>query len=195
MSSKSKAVSVTAACAALGTVGGLAGAAAAPSSHHTSTRHARPTATGSTQPGAPRFGGPAVHEDAVILDKAGSGFITATIDNGSVGSVSGDTLSVKEGIGTVMYKTVALTIPAGATIMRNFKTASLSDLKAGDRVHVRQSSDGTTVFADDGTARPPAGGPAPGGGRPGDPGWGSRGPGGPGWGPAGPRGPGAPGGG
>ncbi len=86
MSSKSKAASVTAACAALGTAGGLAGATAAPTSHHNSTGHAAPTATGSAHPGALRFrGGPAVRADAVILDKAGTGFITATIDKGASG--------------------------------------------------------------------------------------------------------------
>ena len=103
-------------------------------------------------------GGPAVHEDAVVLDKAGTGFITATVDNGVVKSLSGDSLTVTEGLRSVTYKTVTLTIPANATVMRNFNKATLSDLKTGDRVHVAQSSDGTTVFADDGTQRPPRGG-------------------------------------
>jgi len=71
-----------------------------------------------------------------------------------VKSLSGDSLTVTEGLRSVTYKTVTLTIPANATVMRNFNKATLSDLKTGDRVHVAQSSDGTTVFADDGTQRP-----------------------------------------
>ena len=90
-----------------------------------------------------------------MLNRAGTGFITATEDNGTVAVVSGNQLSVKEAIGNVVYKTVTLTIPADATIVRNFKKAALTDLKTGDHVHVSQSSDGTMVFADDGTFRPP----------------------------------------
>ena len=111
--------------------------------------------------------GPAVHEDAVVLNRAGTHFITATSDNGTVASVSGDQLQITEAIGKVSYKTVTLTIPAGATVERNLATAKLSDLKPGDRVHVTQSSDGTVVFANDRTFEPPAGGPhGPGRARP-----------------------------
>lgn len=104
------------------------------------------------------IGGPAVYEDAVILNKAHTGFITAMIENGTVASLSANTLAIREGIGTGIYKTVSIAIPAGATVVRTFKTANLNALRAGDHVHVTQSSDGTTVFANDGTARPPGGG-------------------------------------
>jgi hypothetical protein len=117
-----------------------------------------------------------VHEDAVVLNRAGTKFITATIDNGTVAGVNGDQLTVSEAIGKITYKTATLTIPAGATIRRNFKAAALGDLKHGDHVQVVQSSDGTTVFAEDGSARPPGPGHGPRGfGRP----WGPGAPGGP----------------
>jgi hypothetical protein len=148
---------VAALCTALGTAGGIAtsGAATSKSKKASSNRSGRP--------GGPP-GGHAVHEVAVVLNKAGTGFITATEDNGSVVSVSGDQLTVKEGTKSVTYKTVTLTIPGGATVRRNGSTAKLSDLKAGDHVHVTQSSDGTTVFADDGTHRPMGHGYGPPGG-------------------------------
>ena len=153
-------------CAALGAGAGIAGSAAAPSTtkskSSSSTRNARPR---------PPFGpGRAVHSDEVVLNKAGTAFITETEDSGTVESVSGDQLTIKESVGSVTYKTVTLTIPSNATVRRNFATASLGDLKAGDRVHVSQSSDGTNVFANDSSHQPRGG---PGGGR------GHGGPGGP----------------
>jgi hypothetical protein len=150
-------VGVAALCVVLGAAGGIATSGAATSKSRKSS------ATGSGRPGGPP-GGRAVHEDAVVLNKAGTAFITATEDSGTVVSASGDQLTIKEGTKSVTYKTVTLTIPSGATVKRNGSTAQLSDLKAGDRVHVTQSSDGTTVFADDGTHRPQGPGYGPPGG-------------------------------
>jgi hypothetical protein len=96
-----------------------------------------------------------VHEEAVVLNKAGNGFVTVTSDSGTAQSVSGDQLTIKEAVGSVTYKTVTLTIPSGAKVIRNFKSASLSDLRSGDRVRVSSSSEGTAVLADDGSVRPP----------------------------------------
>jgi hypothetical protein len=153
-------------CALAGAAAGIAGSAAAPSGkakRSDSSRHA-----------GLRWGrhGPAVHADAVVLNRAGNGFITQTEDNGKVKSVSGNQLTVTEGVGNVTYKDVTLTIPSNATIVRNFNKAQLSALKAGDFVHVSQSSDGTVVFASDASHRP---GPGHFGLR-----RGPRGPGGPG---------------
>ncbi len=150
-------VGVAALCVAVGAAGGIAssGAATSKAKKAGSSRAGRP-------PGGP--GGRAVHEDTVVLNKAGTAFITATEDSGTVVSVSGDQLTIKEGTKSVTYKTVTLTIPSGATVRRNGSTAQLSDLKAGDRVHVTQSSDGTTVFAGDGTHRPQGPGYGPPGG-------------------------------
>ena len=152
-------VGVAVLCIALGAAGGIASGGAA-----TSKSSKANAARAGGHPGGP--GGRAVHEDAVVLNKAGTAFITATEDSGTVVSVSGDQLTIKEGTASVTYKTVTLTIPSGATIKRNGSTAQLSELKAGDHVHVTKSSDGTTVFAGDGSFRP-AGGPGhgpPGGG-------------------------------
>ena len=167
-------------CALAGAAAGIAGSAAAPSSKAkkgNSTRRAD----------HPRgFHGPAVHANAVVLNKAGSGFITVTEDNGKVKAVSGDQLTITEGVGNVTYKDVTLTIPSNATIARNFAKAQLSALKAGDFVHVSQSSDGTFVLASDASHRPGRGHFGPRFGPRGD----ARGAGGPP--PGGPWGPGPP---
>jgi hypothetical protein len=115
-----------------------------------------------------------VHAEEVVLNKAGTAFITQTEDNGTVVSVSGDQLTIKEGTTSLAYKTVTLTIPSDATISRNGAKAALADFKAGDRVRVTSSSDGTSVFGGDkapqggGPGRhggdPPPGGPPPYGG-------------------------------
>src|SRR4051812_34354784 len=136
------------ACAGL-TAAGIGATALAKSKsshkvHSASTSAARPAG----HPGGPH-GGPPVHADEVVLNKAGTAFITETEDSGTVTSVSGDQLEVKEAANNVTYKTVTLTIPGDATVYRNGAKAALSDLKSGDHVHVEQSSDGTTVFAGD----------------------------------------------
>ena len=182
---KLKAAATGAACVVVGAAAGIVGASAAPSA-----KSAKPAAPALPQTrGAGRALrrhrdagdlGPAVHASVVVLNKAGTGFITATEDSGTVQSVSGDQLTVKEAVGTVVYKTVTLTIPSGTTISRNFATASLSALKRGDRVRVVQSSEGTDVMAVDTSTLPRGGGP----GRPG--GWGPGGAGHPGgWAPGG----------
>jgi len=143
---------VVGACALVGAAGGIAGSAAAPSkSSQTQT-----TTTGS-YPGPGKghgmhrdfFGGPVVHGDLVVPNKAGNGFITVTLDQGKVKSVSGDQLTITEGTQSATYKDVTLTIPSGADVRRNFDTAQISDLKQGDRVRVSQSSEETDVFAVD----------------------------------------------
>jgi hypothetical protein len=153
-SSRLKFAATAAACAVVGAVAGIAGAAASTST----TKRPSPGTHGwrGIGPRGPgRIGvGPVVHEQAVVLNQAGTGFITATIDQGTVKSVSGSQLAITEGIGKVTYKTVTVTVPSGATITRDFATASLGALKAGDRVRVEQSSEGTQVFAVSATFRP-----------------------------------------
>jgi len=139
---------VIALCALAGAAAGIAGSAAAPSSKAKKSNSGRHWGPGRG------FHGPAVHADAVVLNKAGNAFIKETEDQGKVKSVSGDQLTITEGVGSVTYKDVTLTIPSNATVMRNFAKASLGALKAGDFVHVSQSSDGTFVLASDASHRP-----------------------------------------
>ena len=95
-----------------------------------------------------------MHAEAVVLNKAGTAFITVTTDSGKVKSVSGRDVTITEAIGSVTYKDVTITLPADAKIERNGKTATVDDLKADDRIHVAQSSDGTFVHAGDASFRP-----------------------------------------
>ena len=139
-----KTILIAALCATVAAAAGIAGSSAATKSHKT-----RKSTNSSSLPGRPfgrmMMGGP-VHVDAVVLNKAGTAWITVTEDNGTVSSVSGDQLVITEGTTAVPYKTVTLTIPSDATIIRNGQKAALSDFQSGDHVHVSQSSDGTIVF-------------------------------------------------
>jgi hypothetical protein len=101
-----------------------------------------------------------------VLDKAGKAFITETEDSGTIASVSGRDVTIAEGIGAVTYKDVTITLPTDATIERNGKTATVDDLKAGDRIHVTRSSDGTSALAGDASWRPGPGGHRDGHGPP-----------------------------
>src|SRR5947209_5355795 len=148
-----------AACGAIGAGIGIAGAAAAPGAKSKSKSTSRSATQGATSgqpappaPPRPPYGGgsPPVHEQAVVLDRAGKSFITVTTDDGTVDSVAGDQLTVTESAGKVTYQKLTLTIPSGATVIREGKKATLSQVKSGDHVLVRQSSDGTFVLAGDG---------------------------------------------
>ena len=122
---------VCGACALAGAGAGIAGTDAHQGRHHGSFgRAAR----------AP------VHAEIVVPDRQG-GFRTVTMDRGSVDSVSGDQLTIKEGTPTATYKTITLTIPSDAKVRRNRDTAQLSDLQQGDLVWVVQSGDKTFVKA------------------------------------------------
>jgi hypothetical protein len=122
-------------------------------------------------------GGPdggAVHSVSVVPDKAGTSFITLTSDRGTVQSADSGagTITIVEGTQSATYKTLTLSVPSGAKVMRNGAGASLGDIKAKDEVSVESSSEGTTVFAMDssfhlehghGRGGPPGiGGPPPG---------------------------------
>jgi len=146
--SAGRVAAVVALCALAGAAAGIAGSAAAPSGKARNANSGR-------RAGPPfgHHGGPAVHANAVVLNKAGNGFITVTEDSGKVKSVSGSQLGITEGVNNVTYKNVSLTIPSNATVVRNHAKAQLSALKAGDFVHVSQSSEGTYVFAEDANFR------------------------------------------
>src|SRR3954468_11350487 len=130
---------VIAACALVGALAGIAGSAAAPSKHAT-PRHARGFFHGP--------GGPGVHSESVVPNKAGNGFITVTSDAGKVKSISGNDITIDESVGNLHYKDVTVTVPDGATVIRNHAKASVSDIKAGDEVRVIASSEQTIVIAE-----------------------------------------------
>ena len=149
---------VIAVCALVGALAGIAGSAAAPSKSSKKSSSKSSTATprqGFRFRGGPAFhgGGPAVHAEAVVPNKAGDGFITVTSDAGMVKSVSGNDITIDESVGKVHYKDVTVTIPDGATIIRNHAKASLSDIKADDDVRVIASSEQTIVIAEDAAFR------------------------------------------
>jgi hypothetical protein len=148
---------VIAVCALVGALAGIAGSAAAPSkSSKKSGKAAQSTAPshlrfrgGPGGPGFPGFrGGPAVHSEAVVPNKAGDGFITVTSDAGKVKSVSGKDITIDESVGSAHYKDVTVTIPDGATVIRNHAKADLSDIKADDSIRVIASSEQTIVIAE-----------------------------------------------
>ncbi|MGA9860096.1 MAG: hypothetical protein WBQ18_19680 [Solirubrobacteraceae bacterium] len=127
-------------CLALGAgVSAIASAGAATSG----SAHAH--AKGAQAKGLRRFARRAVHGDVVVATK--NGFATVVFDRGTVQSVNGQQLTIKEGTKKATYKTVTLTIPAGAKVRDNRQAATLSDLKAGQRVLVLQGPKRTLVAA------------------------------------------------
>jgi type II secretory pathway pseudopilin PulG len=188
---------VIAVCALVGAIAGIAGSAAAPSKsksaqaakrsaavqarkmHRAFQRGMRPGFGFRAGPGPGFFGGP-VHADAVIPKRDGSGFLTITTDAGTLNSVDGTTVHLKEGTDEATYKDdVGIDVGSDATVIRDHKKASLSDLKAGDHVRVIQGTPkGTIVMAEDdafmkqeqkehGAWGPPEGPPPPPPGAPG----------------------------
>jgi hypothetical protein len=170
------------ACATVAAVVGIATGAAAPSKNSSNGNAAAPTfeygtaigpppggaafsaviagkakrgavAIGGPGPGGP-LGGPPVHSEMVVPNKAGDGFITVTMDDGKVNSVSGSQLTITEGTEKATYKTVTLDIPSDATVVRDGDKSQLSDLQEGDQVHVSQSPEGSFVFATDSAFQP-----------------------------------------
>ncbi|GAC1487723.1 MAG: hypothetical protein NVS1B9_07560 [Solirubrobacteraceae bacterium] len=93
--------------------------------------------------------GPPVHGERVVLNQAGTAFETVTMDSGAFKSLSGNTLTITEAVGAVVYKDATLTIPANATVVRNGAKTTLAALAAGDRVRVAQSPEATFVLAAD----------------------------------------------
>jgi type II secretory pathway pseudopilin PulG len=155
---------VIAACASVGAIAGIAGSAAAPSSKSKSgsaQAHAQRQAQklraralrrgfrlGPVGPGFRR--GP-VHAQAVVPNAAGTGFTTITTDAGTLNSVDGTTVHLKEGIDKATYKNdAAIDVGGNAKVIRNHQDAKLSDLKAGDHVRVITGAPrGNVVIAED----------------------------------------------
>jgi hypothetical protein len=95
----------------------------------------------------------AVQGSAVVRTK--DGFSTVTFERGKVGSVSGNRLTIIEGTPKATYKTVTVTVPAGAVVRDDRQKASLSEVKAGQRVLVVTAPKRTFVIARTPKARGP----------------------------------------
>jgi hypothetical protein len=169
-------IGIAAVCALTGAAAGIAQSSAAKTTAGKHLTHAGLAGVpgGPGGPGAMGGGGMAVHSVDVVLDKAGTAYITETRDSGTVTAVdtTAGTITVKEGTSTVTYATPTITIPAGATVTLDGKTSSLEKLSDGDHVSISTSTEGTTVFATDssftrsghgpgGPGGPPSGGMPP----------------------------------
>jgi hypothetical protein len=141
-------IAVGASCAAIGAgVGTVANAGAWSGSGHARARLAH---RGAAHRGAFRGAGAKrlgriVHGSFVVATK--NGFATFTLDRGFVQSVSGQQLTLREGTPSATYQTVTLTIPTNAIVRDDGKSASLSDLSAGQRASVLQGPNKTFVLA------------------------------------------------
>lgn len=137
-----KLLALAATCVAIGgAVSAIATAGAAPSS---SGHHAKGAAL-ATHGRLARIFRRTVHGSFIVRTK--SGFATATVDRGTVVSVSGRQLTLREGTRTTAYKTVTLTIPATARVRDDRSRASLSQVRAGQRATVLALPKRTVVIA------------------------------------------------
>jgi type II secretory pathway pseudopilin PulG len=157
---------VIAVCAVVGALAGIAGSAAAPATKKSAQAHKKAAAKKQAKalrrafrrgPGGPRFmGGPGfmggpVHGSAVVPNQDGTGFDTITEDAGTLNSVDGTTVHLKEGTDKATYKDdAAIDVGGDAKVIRNHEAAKLSDLKAGDHVRVITGGvKGNIVIAED----------------------------------------------
>jgi hypothetical protein len=92
-----------------------------------------------------------VHASLVTYTKK-QGFVTITIDRGFVQSVSGDSLTMREGTKTETYKTLTLSLPANTIVRDNRTRSTLSALKPGEHVLVIQGPQRALVVARDASA-------------------------------------------
>jgi hypothetical protein len=116
-----------------------AGAATSGASSHPSIRHAEAHRSGLRRLAR------AVQGTAVV--RTADGFANVTFARGKVDSVSGRRLSITEGTRNATYKTVSVTVPANAVIRDNRQQATLSDVKAGQRVLILTAPKHTYVIA------------------------------------------------
>jgi hypothetical protein len=126
-------------------VGAGASAIAGAGASTTSTQGAAPAAKVAAGKGWQRELRRAVHGQFVIHTK--KGFETVTFDRGVVESVSGDVLTLREGIKAATYRTVTLTIAANARVRNNRQRSTLAALKPGERAQVIQGPARTLVVA------------------------------------------------
>lgn len=116
-----------------------AGAATSIASSHAASSHAK------VRRGGLRHLLRAVQGSAVV--RTADGFANVSFERGKVVSVSGRQLTLTEGTPKATYKTVTVTVPANAVVRDNRQTASLSEVKAGQRVLVLTAPRRTYVIA------------------------------------------------
>ena len=167
-------IAAASACALGGAAAGISQSAADSSSGKAAKPPRWAHAAGAPGFGAGMHGGPGdeVHAVEVVLNKAGTAYISVTRDNGTITEVDANAgkITLKEGTSSVTYATPTVTIPSGASVSLDGASSSLDKLKAGDHVSISSSSEGTSVFAFDSSFKPGpgkmgAGGPPPGGGQ------------------------------
>lgn len=140
----SRLVMVALSCVALG-AGASAIASAGAATGSSSTTAAQGGLHGVRATGLRRLSRRTVQGALVVATK--QGFVNVTFERGKIDSVSGPQLTITEGTSKMSYKTVTLTIPADARIRDNRQTATMSDLKVGQRVVVLQAPKRTFVIA------------------------------------------------
>lgn len=132
-----------------GAVGYAASASGASTSHGAKTNH---SASAHSAKAARRQAGRlsrAVSLTAVVPSGHGH-FATLSIERGTLTSVSGQTLTLREGTVRADYKTVTVTLPSTAVVRLSGAPSSLTALSPGERVAIVQGPRKTTVVA-----RPP----------------------------------------
>jgi hypothetical protein len=149
---------VIAVCALVGALAGIAGSAAAPSKSKSAQAQKKAAKKALKRafrrgpgPGGPGFMRGPVHATAVVPNEDGTGFDTITTDAGTLNSVDGTTVHLKEGTDKKVYKDdVAIDVGSDAKVIRNHEDAKLSDLKEGDHVRVITGAPkGNIVIAED----------------------------------------------
>ena len=130
-------------CVAVGAAISAIGSAGAA----TRTSHSGKSSTGRirARAGGLRRLARAVQGTAVV--RTASGFANLTFARGKVDSVNGRQLTIAEGTRRATYKTVTVTVPSGAVVRDNRQLATLSAVKAGQRVLVLTAPKRTYVIA------------------------------------------------
>ena len=140
----SKLLVVAGSCAALGAGASAIATAGAATSNSGPTAKTGRNHTAQVRVGR-RLAARAVEGQLIVATK--TGFVPVTFERGTVKSVSGQQLTLAEGTKKATYKTVTLTIPVDARVRDDRQKATLSDVKAGQRVLVLTAPKQTFVIA------------------------------------------------
>jgi hypothetical protein len=133
-------------CVAAGAgVSAIATAGAATSTSHSASSSGKRAAGAKARRGGLRRLLRGVQGSAVV--HTANGFATASFERGKVDAVNGQRLTITEGTPKATYKTVTVTVPAGAVIRDNRQKATLSEIKVGQRALVLTAPKRTVVIA------------------------------------------------